>query len=869
MALSPRVLLVALALVPAALAQSPQLFPVLANGKPFSYLTPTFADVDGDGALDVLLDWAYPQKILVRRGNGLGWFGAPTETLLVDEPLKIHCADFDGDGRSEAIVLRDNRELDVLSAFQNGAFSAVTTLQYQGPFTFSGAELATGDFDGDGLLDLAVVPDSPGTNLQVFLGDGAGSFSAPVPSPIANNVVRGLSAADLDSNGLDDLVVTRDVTGLFIYLASGGGAFTQFTQVDNGYDYFATDAADADGDGNVDILVAAQDENVPSSRGVFLVRGDGAGGFQFDPLRVTSSFNATCRIVDLDTDGFADLLAGASLFRGTGAGGFAAEQLVTPPSLFTPIDAADIDGNGLPDLIENEGYAWGYSLATAPLEYGMPIETGLGTARPSSSTAADFNHDGKLDMVVGDEDLGSVRLLYGNGDGTFAPPLAVGNVALPWAITTADFDNNGRLDIAVGSWGAQSVRILLGGGPGGFTVGQAIACGGAVHDLVATDLDGNGTIDIAAATGTGPGVAVLKGLGNGTFSPATTYNVPVSVRGICALDADGDPYRDLAVACLESELVQVLLGTSTGAFVLGDSLAVDGAPWEIAAGDVDGDGDDDLAVTHSNLPVTPILSLLANDGQGNLALFPTQPVAELHLLDVAIVDVDGDGWLDIAVAGGQGNVGYARGNGRGDFERMQYFGLMGGGTPELRSDLVVGDFTGDGRRELATTRRSTRQLFVHEQEPVSLLPLAYCVAKPSSIGCVPSITFDGLPQASATSGFTIGSSDFRNQKSGVLAYSITGHATTPFTGGTLCVAPGVKRTPGAFSGGTPLPAADCSGVLALDFAAFSHGSLGGNPLPALLTPGTSVWAQWVARDPGYAPPNATMLSNALAWTVFP
>jgi hypothetical protein len=147
-------------------------------------------------------------------------------------------------------------------------------------------------------------------------------------------------------------------------------------------------------------------------------------------------------------------------------------------------------------------------------------------------------------------------------------------------------------------------------------------------------------------------------------------------------------------------------------------------------------------------------------------------------------------------------------------------------------------------------------------------PVSYCTAKVNSQSCSPSITFTGSPSASATSGFVVTATNMLNNKSCLLFYGTTGQAGTPFQNGTLCVNGPVKRTPGTTSGGNP-PPNDCSGAPAIDMNQFAHGGLGGSPLPALLVAGTVVDCQWWGRDPGFAAPNNTQLSNGLEYTVHP
>jgi hypothetical protein len=146
---------------------------------------------------------------------------------------------------------------------------------------------------------------------------------------------------------------------------------------------------------------------------------------------------------------------------------------------------------------------------------------------------------------------------------------------------------------------------------------------------------------------------------------------------------------------------------------------------------------------------------------------------------------------------------------------------------------------------------------------------SYCTAKTNSFGCLPAIGWTGNPSATAGSGFTIRGANVRNQKPGLLLYTIQGRAATPFTGGFLCLVPPVKRTPGVSSLGNPLPFQDCSGMYQIDMNAFAVGALGGNPLAQLQVPGTKVQAQFWGRDNGFTPPNDTTLTDAIEFDVGP
>jgi hypothetical protein len=145
-------------------------------------------------------------------------------------------------------------------------------------------------------------------------------------------------------------------------------------------------------------------------------------------------------------------------------------------------------------------------------------------------------------------------------------------------------------------------------------------------------------------------------------------------------------------------------------------------------------------------------------------------------------------------------------------------------------------------------------------------PTSYCTAKLTANGCSPTIGSTGTASATAGSGFNVTGTNFINNKSCLLFYGVSGRATTPFQGGTLCVNAQIKRTPGTNTFGNP-PPNDCSGIPTIDMNSFAVGGLGGTPLAALTVFGTVVDCQWWGRDPGYSPPNNTQLSNALEYTV--
>jgi hypothetical protein len=138
-------------------------------------------------------------------------------------------------------------------------------------------------------------------------------------------------------------------------------------------------------------------------------------------------------------------------------------------------------------------------------------------------------------------------------------------------------------------------------------------------------------------------------------------------------------------------------------------------------------------------------------------------------------------------------------------------------------------------------------------------PAVYCTAKTNSQGCVPAVSSTGFPSVTSSASFTISASNVLNQKQGLFFYGY-GTQITPFQGGFKCMTSPTRRTPVQNSGGSALPANNCSGIYSLDFNAWIDS--GADPL---LTPGREVDGQFWSRDP--ASPSTTGLTNAIRFVI--
>jgi uncharacterized repeat protein (TIGR01451 family) len=312
----------------------------------------------------------------------------------------------------------------------------------------------------------------------------------------------------------------------------------------------------------------------------------------------------------------------------------------------------------------------GISLRASATEFAAAKSYPVGT-NPSGVVVADFNGDGKPDIAVVNSGSNNVSILLGNGDGTFqaAKNFDAGNSMN--AIFAADFNGDGKQDLALFLPGSSTnstngeVRILLGNGDGTFQAAVATTLTVAATILSVGDFNGDKKADLVLSS-VDPNtesvtVEVLLGKGDGTFQsakqiPASDLNAPAFTVG----DFNNDGELDLAVAI--SGGVQVLLGKGDGTFQSGGTanLAMGFAPKAILAVDLNGDGRLDLIVDSQQTSGSGILrstrqrvSVFLADGSGTFQ-------SEILIL-TAIRGVD-----------------------------------FGG----LASDLLVGDFNGDGKNDL-------------------------------------------------------------------------------------------------------------------------------------------------------------------------
>jgi hypothetical protein len=282
---------------------------------------------------------------------------------------------------------------------------------------------------------------------------------------------------------------------------------------------------------------------------------------------------------------------------GTGGGAFGAATTYPVGNLPSAITAADLDGDGRVDVALTDVGGMGGSVIVARANAGGALGTWTSYpvgAWPLSIIAVDVNADGRADLVTANNLGGShdgVSVLLGNGSGAFAAQPGQAAGPYPMGIGVADFDRDGKLDLVIADQGPlqgnSTAAVMLGQGDGSFTAPAMFEVGNFPESIAVGDLDGDGRPDIVVSNQLDQTTSILIASGDGTFAPQRRY--PVTGSSLAIADVDGDGKPDVLVA---AGSVAVLHAVGDGTFDATWSIPC--KCGRIAIADVDRDGKPDL-----------------------------------------------------------------------------------------------------------------------------------------------------------------------------------------------------------------------------------------------------------------------------------
>jgi len=582
----------------------------------------------------------------------------PLSMKVGTSSVYVRAADMTGDGFDDIMVADNARTAWFVRNKGDATFEAPVAI----PKTTGARWIAVADFDHDGKLDFAS-SNFTASNLTIFQGDGAGSFTLKKTFSGAREHV--LEAIDYDGDGWVDLMQGSGLPGITPYKNQGDWKWISRPNVANlGCIEYISEVAyydksgqyvligDFNKDGKGDLAVTCIDDG-----NAYAGTSIGTGSYKKTLQAAAGGGTEASAIADLNKDGNVDLAlvsAGSSnlwVHPGKGDGGF------LPPIIFGPtggtpvlLISQDLDMDGYFDVISAEQTSftvtvfWGKAGARF-LESGFGIS---GFAGAKSMAVVDLDKDGVPDFLFPRSDQPVVNVYLKPGLAPATKPSRTIAVANKYTILdTADLDGDGLSDLVGADPAGGLMLVALLDLEGTARNQVALAAGIAPSAVKLGQLDEGSTLDVAVPCKGSNHVAIFLGQGGGAFGEARILPTLEKPKAAALGKLDGDGWTDLAV--ISDNTVAVHFGNGGGDFSEKVQLVQDTSKLytDAAIGDLNGDSLLDLVVSESKT-----LSVLVFQGKGSRE-FVDPPVSMKTSgapSGLQLTDLNGDGRLDITTS---------------------------------------------------------------------------------------------------------------------------------------------------------------------------------------------------------------------------
>lgn len=601
-------------------------------------------DFNRDGKADFVVANGKTDDLWIYFGIGDGTFQLPRIVPLTKgvSPVAIVAADLRGNGTLDLVVAEyDTATVGVLLGNGDGTFQYEQTI----PMVYPPTALVVGDFDHDGKADIAAALYTAGTTayssgatysgsgtpwFTIAPGKGDGAFGTPIvtakPNPFTALKPWTLASGDLNGDGNLDLIAAT-LTDVRVFFGKGDGGFTEGPTPygDTKTAPTAARIADLDGDGCQDVAVADLNSYV------YLIPGDCSGGFKATVQAASmGDSNTTLNLVDVNGDGRLDLVTGSipALSGSTYSAG-------------NSLNVAFGDGRG----------------------HYLRARTYRAQGNTYAVASADFNGDGKLDVVSVANDTNMATIYTNDGTGAFGGPEGIGgfvddngtSFTSLSRVSFADINTDGYADaIGLAICGSHycaltfmsdaAVRLK-----GVLATDSGItSLSGSMPDNRLGDFRGSGRKDVVfASTSTStPYLAVLPSNGDGTFGQPIVTTDANAAGTLTVGDFNGDGKLDLVV--VRSGVLIPYMGKGDGTF-LADTQVTFGSSSvgidRVYAADINRDGKLDVLVYA--LPAGSTSSTLFTfSGNGDGTFGAARQLSGFGSR-IAAGDLNGDGSLDL------------------------------------------------------------------------------------------------------------------------------------------------------------------------------------------------------------------------------